>query len=130
MSNFLEKHGISLEKPEIKDSVSSQPKEPKEKYVKFSEVFIFEDSIHFARFVLSNKDELKEYKLIIPILNSTAAYSRACCGDSRRNWQKIIDAFSKDFIKSITSDDKAISLIKSLLHTKKVIYKSEPDISF
>lgn len=129
MSDFLEKHGISLEKPEIKNP-SLPPEKPKEKYVKFSEVFTFEDSIHFARFILSNKEELKEYKLIIPILSSTTAYNRACCGDSRRNWQRIIDGFSKDFIKSIISDEKAISLVKSLLHTKKIIYKSETDISF
>ena len=105
MSDFLEKHGISLEKPDIKNP-SLPLEKPKERYIKFSEVFTFEDSIHFARFILSNKDELKEYKLIIPILSSTTAYNRACCGDSRRNWQRIIDGFSKE--ADITFSNKLI----------------------
>lgn len=132
MSDFLEKHGISLEKPRIEDAPISSLLVEKEKYIKISEVFTFDNPIHFARFVLSNKDSLKDFSLSVPILNSVTAYNRACCGDSRRNWQRIIDGFSRDFIKSLISDEKAVFLIKSLLHTGKVIYKSksEPDISF
>ncbi len=130
MREFLKKHNISLNKPALaEETLSISVKPLREKSSKPLEVFIFEDSIHFARFITANQESLSPFKLLHPILNYTTAYSRACCGDSRRNWQNIIDK-SVTEILSNQNNQELLDKIKSLLNTKKVVYKGETEISF
>ena len=130
MSDFLEKHKITLDKPSLLEEGSYLlSKDSKQKYVKPVEVFVFEGPIHFARFISTNEESLSSFKQLKPIENYIIGHNRACCGDSRRNWYKIIDKFVSDLLLN-KSNQELLDKIKFLLNAKKITYKGEIEINF
>lgn len=123
MSDFLEKHGINLEKPQITSEVSSFSAPKREK----QSIFTFSDGIHFARFIISNQDELKDFAAdLMPVHHYTRSYNAACCGESKKTWKTLLNNFTYQFIvNSIQKHPSFLPKIKSILKVEKILIKKE-----